>query len=311
MDFALDDDQQAIVDSVRTILTKQSGTARAHVVGRQGHDDELLDTLAREGYLDMWSEASTGGLGAELVAEEASRHAACANVALRLLVAPALLGDGSAPRIAVTRSESRGPVRYGQHAELLLVLDGDEVVVARIDEAKPVASSFGFPFAGITWTAERRLGPPSGATLRNWWRVAIAAEIVGALDGAIQHTIEYLSHRKQFGKPLATRQALQHRLAEAHVRAEGARWLARFAAYSGADDAHAATAAAYATQVAQLVGTDLHQMSGAIGFTDEFDLQLWTTRLHALRVELGGATAHQLATADAYWGGLASSSGGG
>lgn len=46
----------------------------------------------------------------------------------------------------------------------------------------------------------------------------------------------------------------------------------------------------------------MHQLTGAIGFTDEFDLQLWTTRLHALRVELGGATDHQLAVTAAQWG---------
>jgi hypothetical protein len=42
-------------------------------------------------------------------------------------------------------------------------------------------------------------------------------------------------------------------------------------------------------------------MSCAIGFTTEFDLHLWTSRLHALRVEFGGVTAHQLATTRAQW----------
>ena len=70
----------------------------------------------------------------------------------------------------------------------------------------------------------------------------------------------------------------------------------------GAAASGAAEAAAYATQAAQVVGADLHQLSGAIGFTTEFDLHLWTTRLHGLRVELGGTTAHQLATTTANWG---------
>ena len=84
--------------------------------------------------------------------------------------------------------------------------------------------------------------------------------------------------------------------------AEGATWLARRAADHRAAPADATVAASYATQAAQLIGADMHQLSGAIGFTTEFDLHLWTARLHALRVELGGTTAHQLATTHARWG---------
>jgi alkylation response protein AidB-like acyl-CoA dehydrogenase len=185
---------------------------------------------------------------------------------------------------------------------MLLVLDRDEAVIAHVVDARPVDSPYGFPFASVKWSGDRHLGPGSGRQLTNWWRVSIAMEIVGALDGAIHHTVEYLGQRRQFGKPLGARQALQHRLAEAYVRAEGARWLSRRAAYVGAAEPDAAMAATYATQAAQLIGADMHQMSGAIGFTEEFDLRLWTTRLHGLRVELGGTTAHQLATAHASWG---------
>ncbi|MDO8364661.1 MAG: acyl-CoA dehydrogenase [Actinomycetota bacterium] len=301
MDFTLDQDQQAIVDAVTTIFTKQAGADRARAVGASGHDDALLDALAQAGFLDLAGDSTIGPLGAVLVAELASRHHARANIAVRALVGPTLLGDDAPQRLAVTDASRPGPVRFGQHADVVLVLDGDEAHVATVAKATPIETPYGCPFAHLDTTRVRSLGPGSGPELAKWWQVALAAEISGALDGAVAHTVEYLRERQQFKKPLGSLQALQHRLAEAFVWAEGARWLARRAAFEATPQA-AAAAAAYAAQAAQLVGTDMHQLSGAIGFTTEFDLQLWTSRLHALRVEFGGVTAHQLATTRAHWG---------
>lgn len=302
MDFTMTADQDALVDAVRTMLNQQAGAGRARQLGRRAHDDELLATLADGGFLDMSLDETVGGLGAALVVEEMARQAACINFAIRLLVAPAVLGAGSPARVAVTRSSAAGPVRYGQFADVLLVLEDDDVVVARIDESTPVDSPFGFPYASLDWSEQRRLGRDAAHVLRDWWRVALAIEIVGYLDSAVSHTVGYVRERTQFGRPLGSLQSLQHRLAEAHSRVEGGRWLARRAAYTGADSADAAMACAFAALAGQTIAPDMHQMSGAIGFTEEFDLHVWTTRVQALRLELGGVTEHQLATTDAVWG---------
>jgi len=302
MDFALDVDQHAVIDTIDTILTKQAGAARARALGSAAHDDELLASLVEGGFLDLALDDTLGPLGAELMVEHASRSNARINVGVRALVGPALLGADCPTRIAVTRADSRGPVRFGQHADLVLVLEGDEAHVGTVAEARPVDSPFGFPYAHIDMADVRSLGAGTGQVLANWWRVAIAAEIAGAAMGAVMHTVEYLGQRHQFGKPLGSLLAVQHRLAEAYVWADGAAWLARRAAFLGAPADDSAVAAAHATQAAQSIGADMHQLSGAIGFTTEFDLQLWTTRLHGLRVELGGTTAHQLAVTTAHWG---------
>jgi hypothetical protein len=301
MDFSLNSDQQAICDAVSAILVRQAGPTRARSIGSSGHDDDLLGVLADSGYLDLWPDPVVGPLGAALVAELSARQIARANVALRSLVAPALL-DAPPLRIAVTHRGNPGPVRYGQHADVLLVLDGDRAYAETISEVSPVDSPYGFPYAYVRTGDRRPLGDGSGELLANWWRVAIAVEIAGALDGAVHHTVRYLALREQFRRSLGSLQALQHRLAEAYVWAEGAKWLSRRAAFSHASPSDAAAAAAYAAQAAQVIGADMHQLTGAIGFTDEFDLQLWTTRLHALRVELGGTSDHQLAVAAAEWG---------
>ena len=214
-------------------MTKRAGGGGARAVGPSGSDDALLTALAQAGFLDLASDPTIGPLGAVLVAELASLHHARTNVAVRAIVGPMLLGDDVPLRLAVTDASRPGPVRYGQHADAVLVLDGvgDEAHLATIASATPVDSPYGYPFAHLELSRVRSLGPGSGTALTNWWRVALATEISDALDAAIALAAAYLTDRQQFKKPLGALQALQHRLAEAFVWAEGARWLARRAAF--------------------------------------------------------------------------------
>jgi alkylation response protein AidB-like acyl-CoA dehydrogenase len=137
--------------------------------------------------------------------------------------------------------------------------------------------------------------------LRTQWRAALAAEAAGLLGAALQSVTTYVSERKQFGRPIATFQALRHRLAEAQVLANGVYWLALRAAGTG-DAADAALAALHAQEAAKNVGYDFHQFLGAMGMTLEHPLHLWTYRLKLLTAELGGRGAQAVAAADAIWG---------
>lgn len=300
MDFAPDSIQQAVLDAVDVILHRYAGPERAREVVDEV-DAALVDALSSAGYLDLFDQPDTGPLTAALVVEAVSQANGRIPAGARALVGPALLGDEVPGRIALAAAGSTGPVRWAPQAEVILVLDGDDARVVEPREVGPVESPFGFPFGLVDLEGGRGLGPGSGDVLRRWWRVAVAAEMVGAMQGALDHTVRHLTEREQFGKPLGSLQAIQHRLAEAHVRVEGARWLVRSAAWQDASGAAAALAAGHASEAARLIGTDMHQLSGAIGFTLEFDLHLWTTRLHALRLELGGASAHHRDLARAVW----------
>ena len=145
------------------------------------------------------------------------------------------------------------------------------------------------------------LGPGSGMRLANLWRVALAAEAVGAMRAALAITVEYAKRRRQFGRAIGSFQAVQHRLAECFVWAEGARWLALEAAWAGAPAEAAATAAAHALAAAGRVFDETHQLSGAMGYTREHDLHVFSMRLPALRLELGGVAAQRRAVAEARW----------
>ena len=121
------------------------------------------------------------------------------------------------------------------------------------------------------------------------------------MHGALEATLHYLKERRQFGRPIASFQAVQHRLAVCAVQVEGARWLAFEAAARGAPEEAAGVAAAYAAAAGKRVFAETHQLSGAIGYTREHPLHVFSMRLQALRLELGGAASHARAAAHARW----------
>jgi alkylation response protein AidB-like acyl-CoA dehydrogenase len=145
------------------------------------------------------------------------------------------------------------------------------------------------------------IGGATAESLRAWWQISLAAELVGYMDGALRLTTDYVSNRRQFGAPLGSLQAVQHRLAELFFRVEGARWLARRAAGNGALPADAAAAAVSACATAKRLVLDTHQLTGAMGLTREYDLFLWTLRAVALQQEAGGLSSHAAGLARTRW----------
>ncbi len=148
------------------------------------------------------------------------------------------------------------------------------------------------------------LGSGSGGRLRAWWRVALAAEMVGTMAAALDVTLDYVKRRRQFGRAIGSFQAVQHRLAECAVVVEASRWLCYQAAWVGAPSEAAATALAYAGSAGLRVFRETHQLSGAIGFTREHDLHVWSMRLQALRFECGGVAEQRRTIARERWCGV-------
>ena len=132
-------------------------------------------------------------------------------------------------------------------------------------------------------------------------RVVASAELVGIVDRMIEMTIAYLQFRKQFGVPLGSFQALQHRVVDIALQRELA-----IAAMEAAVDvfedpttpvraraAAASRAKARAAHAATLVCREALQLHGAIGFTDEYELGWYLRRSLTLAPWLGGTTGHR------------------
>jgi len=118
----------------------------------------------------------------------------------------------------------------------------------------------------------------------------LAAKMAGALNAALELSIEYTRQRQQFGKPLASFQAIQQQLAVFAEEAAAAD-MAAAAAFRAADRGDAwfeiACAKLRANQAAHISTGIAHQVHGAMGFTAAYRLQHVTKRLWAWGSEHG------------------------
>ena len=306
MDFEPNEEQRAIAVAVETLLAQHAGPARAIELERDGsYDHVLAAALTEAGFLGARLSEETGFLEAALVVEAVAKAGGVVSAAAESLVAPGVAGRSLEGPVAIARAGEDAPIRFGAHARTLLLDAGDEarVVILEPDWREPVRSNFMTPLGRIRLPegAGESLGAGSGASLRRWWRLALALDCLGALEAALDITVEYVKRRRQFGRAIGSFQAIQHRLAQCAVQVEATRWLCYEAAAQGAPEEASAIAAAYATDSAHHVFRETHQLTGAMGYTREHDLHVFSMRLEALRVELGGTAAHRRAIAQSRW----------
>lgn len=129
-------------------------------------------------------------------------------------------------------------------------------------------------------------------------RIGLAAEMLGQALQAFEITSEYLKTRKQFGQVIGGFQALQHRAAKMFTDLELTRscvMAALDALDRGADDVaeYASLAKARAGESLHLVSSEMVQMHGGIGMTDEHDAGLYLKRARVAEALYGGAAFHR------------------
>lgn len=124
---------------------------------------------------------------------------------------------------------------------------------------------------------------------------AAAAELVGVMSGALDMTVEYLKTRKQFGRPIGSFQALQHRAVDDFAKLVSARSFLFQVAAQGIDISSSMASAlkAHAGAEALAVTKSAIQMHGGIGFTEECDIGLYLKRAMWLSAWLGNAAHHR------------------
>lgn len=139
----------------------------------------------------------------------------------------------------------------------------------------------------------------TGELLTRWTAFALAmtcADLVGTMAGAVSLAAEYAKVREQFGTPIGAFQAVQHKLADSLVAAEGSRSVALYAAWAAdalpGQDAHlaASVAKAYCSRAARAVCEAAIQVHGGIGNTWECSAHLYLRRALLTTEMLGGAS---------------------
>jgi alkylation response protein AidB-like acyl-CoA dehydrogenase len=129
-------------------------------------------------------------------------------------------------------------------------------------------------------------------------RILMAAEQVGCAQQALDMTLEYVAERIQFGRTIASFQAVKHKAADMMLQVESARSLMLYAACTAdawlrdaVDDTSLQEAAAMVASSAGdaaffVTGTGI-QLHGGVGITEEYDIQLYFKRARALESYLG------------------------
>ncbi|MET9492205.1 acyl-CoA dehydrogenase family protein [Nocardia sp. NPDC006630] len=128
---------------------------------------------------------------------------------------------------------------------------------------------------------------------------AVAAEAVGIMRKVVGDTVEYAKQRHQFGVPIASFQALQHRMVNMHLELEqavAATYLVTLKLTADPVERAKAAAAAKVTigRAARLIGQESVQLHGAMGMTEELPIGHFFKRLTAIQYEYG-TTAHHTA----------------
>ena len=120
--------------------------------------------------------------------------------------------------------------------------------------------------------------------------LATAAQLLGAGERGLADSVDYVKQRTQFGRPIGSYQAIKHALADVRIALDFARPLVHGAALGEIDVSAAKLAAGDAAYLASRVGLQVH---GAIGYTAEFDLSLWLTKIRALVTAWGTPDFHR------------------
>jgi alkylation response protein AidB-like acyl-CoA dehydrogenase len=179
----------------------------------------------------------------------------------------------------------------GLHVSRLTRVDGRNAAVVKLD--------------GVRVGADGILGSPgaAGAVLArvvDRGTAALAAEMLGGMEGAFEMTLAYLKTRQQFGVPIGSFQALKHRAAKMFVELELARSAVMHAARAideGRDDRAVARAVSVAkgrvSDAFMLVANEGVQMHGGIGMTDEHDIGFFLKRARAAEMTFGDAAWHR------------------
>jgi alkylation response protein AidB-like acyl-CoA dehydrogenase len=202
------------------------------------------------------------------------RHVAFASSATRLVVL-ARTGDSPEDVDLFLVDPAAGGVTLTQ--QMTIASDAQyqvELAGVRVTEADRIGSA---GTGWITWSAVMHEGI-----------ILAAAQAVGGAQYALEITVQYAKDRKQFDKPLGAFQALAHYLADAATNVDGAEVLVHEAAWARAEGRPVAKLAPmaklYACQTFRDVTAMAQQLFGGIGFTVEFDIQLYFRRAKQLQL---------------------------
>ncbi|MGR6520270.1 acyl-CoA dehydrogenase family protein (plasmid) [Rhodococcus erythropolis] len=264
-----------------------AAAAVLEVLGEFGAEVPFVETALQGAWL-------LASCGAEIPAGPIAAASAASGITLALEDGEWTI-DGELARVPWARISDYLVVLVGRH---VVLLDRGEV---EIEEGVNMA---GEPRDRVTvrrraLPAERVYAIPDGSEVTEELFLARGAlgrmaMTSGAARRALRMSMAYASARTQFGRQLVAFQSVQHQIAKMAGEVMLCKTVSRFSALALDERApswqfEVAAAQVSSGQAAGTVAKIAHQVHGAIGFTEEHDLRLITTRIWSWRDELGGA----------------------
>jgi acyl-CoA dehydrogenase len=298
-----------LADSIEQLLAGVATPPAIRDIEGGGSPSALWNAMEESGFCDALVAEDRGGAGLGLadvfpILEACGRHALPLPLAQTMTARALLARSGQAApagSIALAAStaaaEGRVLVGYGAVADWVLLGDGSRLALLDAREAERERLDARSIDARLRWPAGALVKAAQLACdvdLRSVEACLLAAQLSGAMRQVLVATLQYANERSQFGRSIGKFQAIQHQLSVMAEQSEAGRMAARMAcATSDAVPSPllAAVAKARTSAAAGLVASIAHAVHGAIGITEEYDLQLRTRRLHAWRAA-GGSESY-------------------
>lgn len=212
--------------------------------------------------------------GDEYVLSGTKRHVAFANSATHFIVLARSADDGDGLGLFLVDATASGI-----SSEQRLTLASDCQYQVSFDNVR-VSASDRIGAAGEGWAVWNEM--------MHQGIILLAAQAMGGAQRALEITVQYSLDRHQFGKPLGAFQALAHDMADSQTAIDGGRTLAYEAAWSVANgravDRLAPMSKLFACQAYRDVTATCVQIHGGMGFTIEYDIQLFFRRAKQLQI---------------------------
>ncbi len=280
MRFELTEDQRDFAASLESLLAASDtpSVARAWADGDSGPGLALWKRLADQGLTMLATEA--GPVEVCVAFEALGRHAVPGPWVESAAYLPIALGH-----------EVEGVATVAVPPHVPYALDAD--VADQVYVGSSPAGSVGARVGSVD--RSRRLfevdgdgeAHPKGFDLAV---LATSAQLLGAGERLLADSVTYVKQRRQFGREIGSYQAIKHKLADVRIALDFARPLVLGAALDAISPSAAKVACGDAAYLAARTGLQVH---GAIGYTQEFDLSIWITKVRALVTAWGTPAFHR------------------
>jgi alkylation response protein AidB-like acyl-CoA dehydrogenase len=326
MDFGFNDEQEEIKRTAHEFLSARFPPEKVRELAEaRAYDDALWREICELGWPGIAIDEAHGGQGlgmVELVILCEELGYACAPVPYLSNAAAGLaievagsdeqregwlpgIASGEARGAAAFTADEEALVPDAEGAAVLVLPEGDGARLVQASDAQVE------PLELIDSTRSyARVGADGGEVLPGDVAaaicpvfVAVAAELTGVAQRAMEMAVEYAKEREQFGRPIGSYQAVSHRCAQMLFDTEEARSLTYYAAWTADAEPEslplaAAMAKARASDAAWSVTASALQVLGGIGFTWEHDLHFLLKRARTTGQLMGPARQQRESVAD-------------